>query len=181
MFVLAIVGRGAMGMGDVKVGCFAGCALGLTNGFLSLLFGFAAGGLFALVVLVLRLRHGKDVVPLTPFIAGGFEVTPMELPHYQELTFGLRVTNGKATVAYSGDTAPTPRLAELARDADVFLCEATLAQSEPPEERGHLSADEAVEAFEASGARRLVVIHRPDELPLDPGVERARDWLELEL
>ena len=105
----------------------------------------------------------------------------MELPHYQELTFGLRVTNGKATVAYSGDTAPTPRLAELARDADVFLCEATLAQSEPPEERGHLSAAEAVEAFEASGARRLVVIHRPDELPLDPGVERARDWLELEL
>jgi len=117
----------------------------------------------------------------TPFTAGGFEVTPMELPHYQELTFGLRVTNGKATVAYSGDTAPTPRLADLARDADVFLCEATLAQSEPPEERGHLSAAEAVEAFEASGARRLVVIHRPDELPLDPGVERARDWLELEL
>jgi ribonuclease BN (tRNA processing enzyme) len=117
----------------------------------------------------------------TPFTAGGFQVTPVRLTHYQELTFGLRVTDGKATVAYSGDTAPTPKLTELARDADVFLCEATLAESEPPEERGHLSADEAVEAFEASGARRLVVIHRPDELPLDPGVERARDGLELQL
>jgi hypothetical protein len=32
-----------------------------------------------------------------------------------------------------------------------------------------------VEAFRVSGARRLVVIHRPDELPLDPATERAAD------
>ena len=34
---------------------------------------------------------------------------------------------------------------------------------------------EALEAFEASGARRLVVIHRPSELALDPAIERAAD------
>jgi ribonuclease BN (tRNA processing enzyme) len=117
----------------------------------------------------------------SPFRAAGFDVTPVRLMHYQELTFGLRVTNGRATLAYSGDTAPTPKLAELARDADLFLCEATLAEPEPPDDRGHLSADEAVDAFEASGAKRLLVIHRPDELPLREGVERARDGLELEL
>jgi ribonuclease BN (tRNA processing enzyme) len=114
------------------------------------------------------------------FTAGGFEVTPVQLAHYEELTFGLRVSDGRRTIAYSGDTAPTPRLADLARDADVFLCEATLADPEPAE-RGHLTADEASDAFAASGARRLVVIHRPDELPLDPGLERAYDGLELEL
>ena len=70
--------------------------------------------------------------------------------------------------------ARAPNLADLARDADVFLCEATLREPEPAE-RGHLSEDEAVDAFRASGARRLVVIHRPDELPLDPSVERAAD------
>jgi ribonuclease BN (tRNA processing enzyme) len=116
-----------------------------------------------------------------PFSAAGFDVTPVRLLHYQERTFGLRVTDGRATVAYSGDTAPTPSLTELAQDADLFLCEATLAESEPPEERGHLSADEAVAAFEASGAKRLVVIHRPDELPLNAGLERAYDGLELDL
>src|SRR5438309_355405 len=63
---------------------------------------------------------------------------------------------------------------ELARDADIFLCEATLRSPEPAE-RGHLTAAEAEEAFRASGARRLVVIHRPDELPLDSGIERAAD------
>lgn len=115
------------------------------------------------------------------FQAAGFDVTPVRLVHYRELTFGLRVTDGEATLAYSGDTAPTPQLTKLAHDADLFLCEATLADPEPPDDRGHLSGDEAVEAFEASGAKRLLVIHRPDELPLPDGVERARDGLELEL
>ena len=114
------------------------------------------------------------------FRAAGFDVTPVPLAHYEELTFGLRVSDGARTVAYSGDTAPTARLAELARDADLFLCEATLAQPEPAE-RGHLTEEEATNAFDESGARRLVVIHRPDELPLDPGVERAYDGLELEV
>jgi ribonuclease BN (tRNA processing enzyme) len=114
------------------------------------------------------------------FAVAGFDVTPVPLAHYDELTFGLRVSDRQKTLAYSGDTAPTPRLADLARDADIFLCEATLDGPEPAE-RGHLTADEAEEAFEASGARRLVVIHRPDELPLDPEIERAHDGLELEV
>jgi ribonuclease BN (tRNA processing enzyme) len=117
----------------------------------------------------------------TAFAAGGFDVTPVRLKHYEELTFGMRVTDGHATLAYSGDTAPTPRLSELAHDADVFLCEATLAMPEPPDDRGHLSGDEAVAAFADSGAKRLIVIHRPDELPLNGGVERAHDGLVLEL
>jgi len=109
-----------------------------------------------------------------PFLAAGFDLVALRLDHYSELTFGLRVSNHASTLAYSGDTGPSDNLAELARDADVFLCEATLKEPEPAE-RGHLSEDEAVAAFEASGAKRLIVIHRPDELALDPSVERAAD------
>jgi len=109
-----------------------------------------------------------------PFGAAGFTVLPLRLDHYSELTFGLRVSNHRSTLAYSGDTGPSANLAELARDADVFLCEATLRDPEPAE-RGHLTEGEAVEAYRTSGARRLLVIHRPDELPLEPGVERAAD------
>jgi ribonuclease BN (tRNA processing enzyme) len=114
-----------------------------------------------------------------PFRAGGFDVRPLRLVHYSELTFGLRVSNHRSTLAYSGDTGPSANLAELARDADVFLCEATLRAPEPAE-RGHLSEDECFEAFEASGAQRLVVIHRPDELPLERPLERAEDGDVLE-
>jgi ribonuclease BN (tRNA processing enzyme) len=116
-----------------------------------------------------------------PFRTASFDVTPVRLKHYDELTFGLRVTDGRSTIAYSGDTAPTQGLAELAQDADLFLCEATLATAEPADDRGHLSADEAIAAFETSGAKRLIVIHRPAELPLDEAIERAHDGLEVEV
>jgi ribonuclease BN (tRNA processing enzyme) len=109
-----------------------------------------------------------------PFRAAGFDVLPLRLEHYSELTFGLRITNHNSTLAYSGDTGPSPKLVELARDVDLFLCEATLKDPEPAE-RGHLTEGEALDAARASGAVRLVVIHRPAELPLDPAVERASD------
>jgi len=113
-----------------------------------------------------------------PFEAAGLEVTAIRVPHYQLTTHALRVTDGKRTLAYSGDSAPSPKLAEVARDADLFLCEATLRESfegSPDGLRGHLSAEEAIDAFRASGARRLVIIHRPDELPLAEDIERAAD------
>jgi ribonuclease BN (tRNA processing enzyme) len=127
-----------------------------------------------------------DRFPVREYAAGetfrtaGFDVTALPMDHYGTASYGLRVTNGTRTLAYSSDSAPSPALAELARGADLFLCEATLAQ---PEEgrRGHLTADEALAAHEASGARRLLVVHRPDELPLPAGVERAHDGLELDV
>ena len=103
----------------------------------------------------------------TPFsTAAGLEVLPMRLPHYRLATYGFRVTNGEATLAYTGDTGPSERIAELAHDADLFVCEATLETGEADgEPRGHLSAEEALDAYAASGARRL---------PPDPPPVRAR-------
>jgi ribonuclease BN (tRNA processing enzyme) len=112
------------------------------------------------------------------FEADGLTITPIRVPHYQLQTYALRVSDGKTTLAYSGDSAPSPQLAEVGRDADMFLCEATLAESREGGAdglRGHLSAAEAIAAFEESGARRLVIIHRPSELPLPDGIERAAD------
>lgn len=112
------------------------------------------------------------------FAADGLSITPVRVPHYQLQTYGLRVSDGGSLLAYSGDSAPSPQLVEVARDADLFLCEATLKESREGGAdglRGHLSAEEAVAAFEESGARRLVIIHRPDELPLPDGLERAAD------
>lgn len=116
----------------------------------------------------------REYEEATAFATAGFDLVPLRLDHYSEETYGLRVSNHSSTLAYSGDTGPSANLAELARDADVFLCEATLKEPEPAE-RGHLSEDEAVSAFKDSGAKRLIVIHRPDELPLAPDVERAAD------
>ena len=117
--------------------------------------------------------------PAAPFTAGGLTITPHAVSHYDEPTFGLRVEENGSVLAYSADTGPTPALADLACGADVFLCEATLEELETGL-RGHLTSAEAAEAASNAGARRLLLVHRPAELPAD-GYEVAHDGLELEL
>ena len=117
-----------------------------------------------------------------PFVAGGLEVTPFRVPHYTFRTYAFRVTNERRSLAYSGDCGPSAKLSEVAHGVDLFVCEATLERPElDGEPRGHLTVDEAVDAFERSGAKRLLLTHRPEELPLDGGLELAYDGLELEV
>lgn len=81
--------------------------------------------------------------------------------HYIQ-TYGLRIEAAGASLAYSADTAPDDRVAELARDADAFVCEATLAEAEEADvPRGHLSAREAARMATRAGARRLILSHYP--------------------
>jgi ribonuclease BN (tRNA processing enzyme) len=117
-----------------------------------------------------------------PFEAAGFEVTPHRVLHYDLLAFGFRASANGTVVGYSGDSGPSDGLTELGRNADLFVCEATLLHPNPEGgTRGHLSADEALEAFKASGARRLLLTHRPFERPLDGSFEQAYDGMQLEI
>ncbi|HEX6762046.1 MAG TPA: MBL fold metallo-hydrolase [Gaiellaceae bacterium] len=116
------------------------------------------------------------------FEAAGKRVVAHRVLHYEMLAFGFRVSANGATLAYSADSGPTDALVTLARDADLFLCEATLLAPNPEGgTRGHLAADEANAAFQASGARRLLLTHRPAERPLDDAFEQVYDGFELEL
>ena len=117
-----------------------------------------------------------------PFTAAGFEVTAHRVLHYQLLAFGFRASANGTVVGYSGDSGPNDNLAEIARAADLFVCEATLLAPNPEGgTRGHLSSQEAIETFEASGAKRLLLTHRPFERPLEEDFELASDGLEIEL
>ena len=116
------------------------------------------------------------------FAAEGFTVTAVRVPHYRLDAYALRVTDGSRTLAYSGDSAPSDTLAEAARGADLFICEATLARGDlDGEPRGHLSLEEALAAHAQSGAKRLLVTHRPVELPAGDGLELAYDGLACEV
>jgi len=120
--------------------------------------------------------------PDTPFEIGPLVITPTRVPHYKLQTYAFRVEADERTLAYSGDSAPSEELVKAARDADLFVCEATLLRGElDGEPRGHLSLDEAIDAFEAAGAKRLLVTHRPCELPDPEEHELAYDGLELDV
>src|ERR1700761_8186162 len=66
-----------------------------------------------------------DFVPLTPgrHLIGPFAVTAGHVALPVE-TFAFRFEHGGHALAYSGDTGESPALADLARSADVLLCEA---------------------------------------------------------
>ncbi|MCS7006794.1 MAG: MBL fold metallo-hydrolase [Thermoleophilia bacterium] len=129
-----------------------------------------------------RTFQTSEYRPGNPVAVGSLEVTPVRVPHYTLETYAFRVESGGRALAYSGDSGPSDHLAEAARDAHLFVCEATLQHGRlDGEPRGHLSLEEAVAIFEASGARRLLVTHRPCELPTPEGYELAYDGLELDV
>ena len=120
--------------------------------------------------------------PNTPFSIGKLAITPTRVPHYRLETYAFRVQSNGAVLTYSGDSAPSDELVEAARNADLFVCEATLLRGElDGEPRGHLSLDEAVDAFERSGAKRLLVTHRPRELTTPDDFELAYDGLTIDV
>jgi len=69
--LVALVGRGAMASGDVKLTAVLGAVLGLPNVLPALLVGVVAGGLGAVVLLVTRRSGRKDFMAYGPYLALG--------------------------------------------------------------------------------------------------------------
>ena len=121
---------------------------------------------------------GREYEQYAPFAVAGFTVEAVPVAHDGVPSFGLRVA-ADAVVGYSGDSAPCEALQDLAADADIFICEATLADvAEDGDPRGHMTADEAKEL---AGTTRLVLAHRPAELGPFAGAETASAGLQIEL
>ncbi len=83
-----------------------------------------------------RLRYDLRYVDLPEreeVAIGPLGVTAFEVPHVIDVVpRALRVRCGGRVVAYSGDAAWSPALAEAARGADLFICEASTFETENP-------------------------------------------------
>lgn len=78
--------------------------------------------------------------------------------------YALRLQHGGRSLVYSGDTGPCAGLVELARGADVLLCEASWPHTGPwdaPPPGVHLSGRQAGEHAAAAGVGRLLLTHVP--------------------
>jgi len=103
----------------------------------------------------------RNWVDNEPVLMGSLTVLPRRVCHPTE-SFGMRFTDPSgASLAYSGDSGACDALVELARDADVFLCEASWTHSPNRPSHLHLSGTEAGQAAAAAGVGELLLTHIP--------------------
>jgi ribonuclease BN (tRNA processing enzyme) len=117
------------------------------------------------------LDSGYELHDLGPGEIGPFTVDTRMLPHSVP-NAGVRLTAGGATLAYTGDTGPSPEIARLAGDAGVLLADASFVDEVAAEDRPYLgSAGEAARQATVAGVGRLVLAHL---LPgTDPAASRS--------
>lgn len=86
----------------------------------------------------------------------------------------LRTTDGRSLV-YSADTGRIDQLIDFARGVDLLVSEATADDHGdlPPEERGHITPEDAGEWAREAEVRRLLLTHLWHERPAATVVNRA--------
>ncbi len=97
-------------------------------------------------------------VPIGSQVIGPFTVTTTRSNHPVEC-HAMRIEAGGRSITYSGDTGACPGLIELARGTDLFLCEASWADSTANPPGVHLSGREAGEHAQQAAAQYLLLTH----------------------
>lgn len=131
-------------------------------------------------------------------VIDGFDVLARDIPHKGGRTFGYRVSDGSASLAYLSDHWPIvlgdgpdgfgeyhEAALELCHEADLVLHDAQYTAEELPARRdfGHSAIDYAVTLCQKAGAKRLLLFHHSpvrgddevDELVRRYGVEAAAE------
>lgn len=80
LLLLAVLARGGMGMGDVKLGAVIGLFLGLFWVPMGLIIAFLLGGVVGVGLLALRRKGRKDQIPFGPYLALGAIITAIYGP-----------------------------------------------------------------------------------------------------
>ena len=122
---------------------------------------------------------GREEHELSGALVAALPVThsPAAEPH------GLRVRIGETLIAYSGDARWSDELVEVARGADLFICEATnFATAEEKDNPVHISYETLMKNRARLDCRRIVLTHLGSKSLAnlkDMALEYATDGLEL--
>jgi ribonuclease Z len=130
----------------------------------------AARDLLRAYAFELTLHHWPFAVELhelqsgTPVSIGDFAVTPIAADHTVP-SAGLRAvpaaTPNGPLFAYTCDTRVAPMIPDIARNADLFVAEATYphGQDAAAAQVGHMTTSQAGEMARAGAARALALVH----------------------
>jgi leader peptidase (prepilin peptidase)/N-methyltransferase len=91
LLLVALLSRGGMGMGDIKLGLVTGLFLGWPLGLTGLLIGVCLGGFLGIVLLASKIKSRKDPIPFGPFIALGTLIAMLWGAQILHLVLGMVV------------------------------------------------------------------------------------------
>jgi len=74
-FLIALISRGGMGWGDVKLAGLIGLATGFPLVFLSIIMGAILGGIVAVAMVIAKKRQRRQTIPFGPFLAVAAMIT----------------------------------------------------------------------------------------------------------
>ena len=107
---------------------------------------------------------------------GPFSITFQKTVHILPC-LAMRLETARGVLVYSGDTEIHPGLADFARGADLFLCEANYQNEDmgdnPP---NHLSAAQAARIAFQAGVKRLMLTHFHPERDPAVSLRQAREF-----
>ena len=73
--LIAVITKGAMGGGDIKLMALLGFCLGISNIVLIIFLSFVIGAVISLALIALKIKKKKDYIPFGPFISIATVVT----------------------------------------------------------------------------------------------------------
>ncbi|MFN2488266.1 MAG: MBL fold metallo-hydrolase [Actinomycetota bacterium] len=114
----------------------------------------------------------RAITPGDTLDVGGARFSFVSMAHPVD-TLGVRVELDGAVLAYSSDTGPDANLSALAHEADLFICEATLQDSDKSWE-GHTSASQAGALAAQLRVHRLMLTHLPPGRDAGVSLDEAR-------
>jgi ribonuclease BN (tRNA processing enzyme) len=105
-----------------------------------------------------------EVYDFRPVSRGGrLEIGPFTLDlapvNHPVETYGMRIAAGGRTLAYSADSGVCDELVKVAREADVFLCEASYLDGDDNPPDIHLTGKQAGEHATRADVGRLLLTH----------------------
>ena len=101
--------------------------------------------------------QSNEVVIIEPLTVLSFPVihTDAAIPH------GLRISIGNKVISYSGDTEWTSNLVDLAKDADLFICECNFYKTKA---KGHLDYQTLMSKIPLFTFERILLTHFDKEM-----------------
>ncbi|RYG72628.1 MBL fold metallo-hydrolase [Lentibacillus lipolyticus] len=119
-----------------------------------------------------KCTEGVAYNPNETLAIGPFSITFLKTEHPVPC-YGMRITDGEATIVYTADTAFKEEWADFANDADLLITDCNFYADQYGAQAGHMTSEEGAAIAARANAGELLLSHLPQYRNVDDLVDEA--------